>query len=91
MQRGLIFNDAVFGGVVGVVVLFMAPEEVREVFEALPDEKQQVVLETLSLDARPAFHEKETRTYFFRIYELDVGWEIVEGRCVVCSIRTVDE
>lgn len=66
-------------------------EEVRGVFEALPDEKQQVVLETLSLDARPAFHEKETRTYFFRIYELDVGWEIVEGRCVVCSIRTVDE
>ena len=66
-------------------------DEVREAFEALPGERQQVVMETLSLDARPAFHEKEARTYFLRIYDLDVGWEIVQGRCVVCSIRTVDE
>ena len=66
-------------------------EETRKVFEALPGEKQQVVLETLALDARPAFHEKENRSYFFRIYNLDVGWKIVEGKCILCSIRAVDE
>ena len=65
-------------------------EEAREFFYALSDEKRMVVIETLSLDARPAFHEQESRTYYLRIFDLDIGWRIVGGQCVVCSIRIVD-
>ena len=65
--------------------------EAHEAFAALSQETQQLVLETLSLDARPAFHEQEDRTYFLRVYDLDVAWKISEGECLVSSIRAVDE
>ena len=65
--------------------------EAHEAFGALSQETQQLVLETLSLDARPAFHEQEDRTYFLRVYDVDVAWKISEGECLVSSIRAVDE
>ena len=62
-------------------------EEVGGAFANIPEDQREVILETLSLDARPAFHEEQGRTYFLRIFDLDVAWEVREGECVVCGIR----
>tara|TARA_B100000678_G_C18182947_1_gene491962 strand:- start:257 stop:469 length:213 start_codon:yes stop_codon:yes gene_type:complete len=49
------------------------------------------ILETLNLDARPAFHEKQERTYFLRIFDLDVAWEVKNGECVLCGLRNLSD
>ena len=65
--------------------------QAREAFAEISEGQREVILETLGLDARPAFHEKQARTYFLRIYDLDVAWEVREGECVVCGIRNLGE
>ena len=45
-------------------------EEVGGAFANIPENQREVILETLSLDARPAFHEEQGRTYFLRIFDL---------------------
>lgn len=62
-------------------------EEVAGVFANIAEDQREVILEALSLDARPAFHQEQGRTYFLRIFDLDVGWEVREGECVICEIR----
>ena len=52
---------------------------------AVPE--QAVILETLSLDARPAFHETDSRTYYLKVFDYDVAWQVRAGECVVKGIR----
>ena len=63
--------------------------EAKEEFEALSSTERDVVLQTLSLDARPAFHE-EGRTYFLRLFDYDVAWRFVGDECEVVAIRKFD-
>ncbi len=66
-------------------------EEASEAFAEISESQQEVILETLRLDARPAFHEKQGRVYFLRIFDLDVAWEVRESECVLCGIRNLSE
>ncbi len=66
-------------------------EEASEAFAEISESQQEVILETLRLDARPAFHEKQGRVYFLRIFDLDVAWEVRESECVLCGIRNLGE
>ena len=65
--------------------------EASTAFSEIAEEQQVVILETLSLGARPAFHEKQERTYFLRIFDFDVAWEVRDSKCVLCGIRNMSE
>ncbi len=58
-------------------------------FSKISEEQREVILETLNLDARPAFHEKQERTCFLRIFDLDVAWKVKNGECVLCGLRNL--
>ena len=66
-------------------------EEAKGTFSEISEEQREVILETLSFDARPAFHEKQERTYFLRIFDLDVAWEVKNGECVLCGLRNLSD
>ena len=66
-------------------------EEAGGILEGIPEHHREVIMETLSLDPRPAFHEEQGRTYFLRIFDLDVEWEVRDGECVVCGVRDVSD
>ena len=65
--------------------------EASTAFSEIAEEQQVVIVETLSLGARPAFHEKQERTYFLRIFDFDVAWEARNSECVLCGIRNMSE
>lgn len=65
-------------------------EEVQEEFGELPTNQQEVILESLQWDARPAFHEG-ARTYYLRVFDRDVAWEVRDGQCVVTGVVAVNE
>ena len=60
-------------------------EEAREKFEELVGGDRAVILETLSLDGRPAYHEgrQEERVYYTKILDWEISWEVREGVCFV--------
>ena len=64
-------------------------EEASGTFSKISEEQREVILETLNLDARPAFHEKQERTCFLRIFDLDVAWKVKNGECVLCGLRNL--
>ena len=66
-------------------------EEASTAVSEIAEEQQVVILETLSLDGRPAFHEKQERPYFLRIFDFDVAWEVRNSECVLCGIRNMSE
>jgi hypothetical protein len=45
-----------------------------------------LILETLGLDARPAYHDEE-RTYHLRVGNREVDWVTAEGVCRVVAVR----
>lgn len=63
-------------------------DEACEAFDRLPLAKQEVIRETLQWDARPAYHEG-ARTYYLRVFEYDVAWEVRDQGCVVTAIVPV--
>lgn len=63
-------------------------DEACEAFNRLPLAKQEVIRETLQWDARPAYHEG-ARTYYLRVFEYDVAWEVRDQGCVVTAIVPV--
>lgn len=63
-------------------------DEACEAFDRLPLAKQEVIRETLQWDARPAYHEG-ARTYYLRVFEYDVAWEVRDQGCVVTGIVPV--
>lgn len=65
-------------------------EEVRASFEDLPAHQQAVIRETLQWDARPAFHEG-ARTYYLRVFDCDVAWEVREDGCVVTGLVIMNQ
>ncbi len=64
-------------------------EEASGTFSKIFEEQREVILETLNPDARPAFHEKQERTCFLRIFDLDVAWKVKNGECVLCGLRNL--
>ena len=64
-------------------------EEASGTFSKISEEQREVILETLNPDARPAFHEKQERTCFLRIFDLDVAWKVKNGECVLCGLRNL--
>ena len=55
--------------------------EAREGWAQVPEEEQRVMLETLALDGRPAYHEEtqEGRVYHLRVGAWEVDWEVRGG------------
>ena len=62
-------------------------EVAREHFEGLGANQRKVIVETLSWDARPAYHGEPGRRYYLRIEELDLAWEVTGKACVVLEIK----
>lgn len=62
----------------------------RVSFEDLPAHQQAVIRETLQWDARPAFHEG-ARTYYLRVFDCDVAWEVREDGCVVTGLVIMNQ
>ena len=65
-------------------------EEISERFKELPEEDQEVILETLALDGRPAYHrdKQEGRIYHLLVSAWEVDWEVVGGECVVVAVSS---
>lgn len=62
-------------------------EEAREGFEALGAMEREVILETLGLDGRPAYHEgTQERVYHTRVLAFEVDWEVREGVCWILRV-----
>ena len=66
-------------------------EEVEECWGELDEVEKKVICETLSLDARPAFHEEDNRNYYLKIFSYDVVWQVRSGECVVRELRKLRE
>lgn len=63
-----------------------AVPEARDVFEGLSDRLRHLIVETLELDARPAYHEEE-RLYHLCVEAVEVDWRVVDGVCRVLAVR----
>jgi tRNA-Thr(GGU) m(6)t(6)A37 methyltransferase TsaA len=63
-------------------------EEAREKFKELVEGDRAVILETLALDGRPAYHEgsQEGRVYHLRVLGYEVDWEVRDGVCWVLRV-----
>lgn len=63
-------------------------EDAEEAFKTLPELDREVILETLALDSRPAYHgdKQEGRVYHLLVGGWEVDWEVVGGECVVVGI-----
>jgi len=61
-------------------------EEAREAMDALPGATRALILETLGLDARPAYHDEE-RTYHLCVENREVDWVVADGVCRVVAVR----
>jgi hypothetical protein len=64
-------------------------EEASGTVSKISEEQREVIPETLNLDARPASHEKQERTCFLRIFDLDVAWKVKNSECVLCGFRNL--
>lgn len=62
--------------------------EAREGWAEVPEEQQRVLLETLALDGRPAYHEEtqEGRVYHLRVGAWEVDWEVRGSVCWVVGV-----
>lgn len=60
-------------------------ESARVAFEAVAEPLQKLIVETLGLDARPAYHDEE-RIYHLRLEECEVDWVVVDGGCRVLAV-----
>ncbi len=90
------YADQVVGAEAGLApaapptIQVVVAEGVREDFGEIPLEEQEVILQTLGLDARPAFH-KGRRTYFLRIFGYEVAWEMRGSDCVVTGFQKLSD
>ena len=66
-------------------------EAAEEPWAKLTRVEQAVLLETLSLDARPAFHKNESRVYFLKVFNYEVAWQVKGGECLVREVRKFRE
>lgn len=59
-------------------------------FESLDGELQSLIRETLSLDARPAYHTERDaeRVYHLCVADVEVDWVVLEGTCRIVGLRT---
>ncbi|MDE0826877.1 MAG: tRNA (N6-threonylcarbamoyladenosine(37)-N6)-methyltransferase TrmO [Akkermansiaceae bacterium] len=64
-------------------------EEAREAFDGLEEMEREVILETLVLDGRPAYHEgtQGERVYFTRVLDWEISWEVRGSVCVVVGLK----
>ena len=62
-------------------------DEARPRWDMLTESTRHLVVETLGLDARPAYHDEE-RVYHLRVEQWEVDWVVVEGVCRVVAVRT---
>ncbi len=53
-----------------------------------PDELRASIVDILSLDPRPRFHEDGYKTYGSRLFNVDVHWEVLESTVYVLKILT---
>lgn len=64
-------------------------EDAREAFEELGAEERALIMETLALDGRPAYHDgqQDGRCYHLKLQGREVDWVIIQGVCRVVGVR----
>lgn len=62
--------------------------EVAVAWNTIEEDDRRVIMETLALDGRPAYHggTQDGRTYHLRVLGYEVDWLVKEGRCVVVGV-----
>lgn len=58
----------------------------REAFDGLAVSLRELILQTLALDARPAYHDEE-RVYHLCVEGVEVDWVVDERGCCVLAVR----
>ena len=87
-EAGAAVAKVVAAEAVAPAAVVTVAEDVMETFKELPEEDQEVILDTLALDGRPAYHgdKQEGRVYHLLVGGREVDWEVAEGLCVVVGI-----
>ncbi len=62
-------------------------EEAREAFDSLAGSLRELIVETLGLDARPAYHDAG-RVYHLCVEDREVDWVVVNGECRVVAVKS---
>ena len=64
-------------------------DEARDDFDRLDGSTKNLVVETLALDARPAYHgeAREDRIYHILVEGIEVDWHVMDGACRVVAVR----
>ena len=83
-------SEAAFAGEAPVRIEVAVDPVAAEQFAGLDATLQILIRETLSLDARPAYHAESCgeRVYHFRVSDVEVDWMFRDGQCRIVQVRT---